>query len=389
MHRIITRVGCMALTAFLLAASMSARSLPRQDILMPRVSSKVLKRSPYELTIHLTVDGRPMTIDRTGVCSLILTRYHNWPVPSRTSWQWSDDIPYATAVILPDREGVVIQLPELCFWPQRGQTGRQERATAPLITQATLAQFIPTVIWIRDAHHVDSFELYTPSKGGTRGPRHAWVNSISVRLPGSESHTTPATPDETALANRFSLTHLASGSVNYVAHAAYVWPVAAWDKDPVARTYFARHKGLLFIPAPGSPLVEPPDVANVYGVLLKHRNIGRLGLAGGISYEVPMVFKGGAWVLDPKLRGVEIYYDYSEVQQVPGQRYYHIVVKRAGWGTEAPLAYKGFTLFPPMYARQRKRYLQTHADVKQITDGRLFDPEASVLIGVGFFEMSR
>lgn len=78
----------------------------------------------------------------------------------------------------------------------------------------------------------------------------------------------------------------------------------------------------------------------------RRSNIVQPGLAGGISYEVPMVW-------------------------------------------EAPLAYKGFTLFPPMYARQRKRYLLTHTDVKQITDGRLFDPQASVLIGVGLFEMSR
>ena len=356
---------------------------------MPRVSSKVLRRSQYELTIHLSVDGHPMTIDRTGVCSLILTRYHNWPVPARTSWQWSDDIPYATAVILPDHEGVVIQLPELCFWPQRGQSGRQQRATAPLITQATLAQVVPTVIWTRDARHIDSFELYTSIKGGTIGPRHAWVSSISVRVPGPESHATPATADEAALANRFSLTHLAGGGVNYVAHAAYVWPVSAWDEDPVARSYFARHPGLLFIPARGSPLVEPPDVANVYDVLMKHRNVVHAGLAGSIFYQVPMVRKGNDWVLDPKLRGVQIYYDYSEVQRVPGQRYYRVVVKRTGWGTEAPLTYKGFKLFAPMNGKQRKLYLQSHTDVKQVRDGRLFDPQASVLIGVGFFEMSR
>ena len=354
---------------------------------MPRVSTKVLRRSPYELTVHLTVDGRPMTIDRPGVCSLVLTRYHNWPVPARSSWQWSDDIPYATAVILPDHEGVVIHLPELCFWPQRGETGRQQRATAPLITQATLAQVIPTVIWTRDVRHIDSFELYTSIKTGRLGPRHVWVDSIGVRVPGSGSHPTPPTPEEVALAKRFS--NLTGGGVNYVAHAAYVWPVSGWDQDPVARAYFARHKGLLFIPARGSPLVEPPDVANVYGILMKHRNVIHSGLANGILHEVPMVRQGNDWLLDPKLRGVEIYYAYSEAQRVPGQRYYRVVIKRAGGGTDAPLTYKGFKLFPPMNRRQRKRYLQSHTDVKQLTEGSLFDPEASVLIWVGSFEMSR
>jgi len=381
------QAGCIAL-ALLLAVSTRADSFPWQYSNAPGVSSKVIKRTPYELIIHLMVDGHPMTFDRRGVCSLVVTRYHNWPTPARSSWQWSDDIPYAVAAILPDHEGVIIQLPELCFWPYRGESGRQERATAPLISQAALARVIPQVIWTRDVRHIDSFELYTPIKSGVLGPRHAWINSISVRVPDSESHPTAATPEEVALAQRFSLSHLGGGGVDYVAHAAYVWPVSAWDKDPVARTYFSKHKRLLFIPARGSPLVESSDVANVYGALLRHVTVVP-GLANAVLYEVPMVREGDDWVLDPTRRGVRTYYEYSEVQPVPGQRYYRTVVKRAGWGTEAPLTYKGFKLFAPMYRRQRERYLQSHTDIKQIMEGRLFDPEASALIGVGIFEMSR
>lgn len=384
---IITRVIYGALAA-LLAVSTSARSPPWPNAMMPRVTSQIIAQAPYELTILLTVDGHPMTIDRSGVCSLVVTRYHNWPVPATSSWQWSDDIPYAAAVILPDHEGIVIQLPELCFWPYRGETRRQERATPPLIDHVTLARTIPTVIWIKDVRHIDSFELYTSIKDGAVGPRHVWVNSISVTPPGVGLHPTPATSEEASLAKRFSLSHLEGGNVNYVAHAAYVWPVSAWSKDPVALTYFAQHKGLLFVPARGSPQLESPDVASVYNILLKHLNVVP-GVANATLYEIPMVRRGNDWVLDPKLRGVRVYYDYSEVQRVPGQRYYRIVIKRPGWGTEAPLTYKGFKLFSPMYRRQRELYLQSHTDIKEVTDGRLFDPQSSVLIGVGVFEMSR
>lgn len=388
MLRIITRVGCGALAA-LLAAGTNAQPLPWTGAPAPRVISKVIRRSPYELSIHLTVNGHPLTLDRSGVCSLVVTRYHDWPVPARSSWQWSDDIPHAAAVILPDQEGFVIQLPELCFWPRPGETGREQRAKPPLISQGTLDRFIPTVVWTRNARHIDSFEMYTAITGGALPSRHVRVNSIGVRAPGSQSHPIPATAAETALAERFNSAYLNGAGATYVAHAAYVRPVSGWEKDLQARTYFARHGGLLFIPAPGSPLAEPPDVANVYRALSKHLNIVDWGPAGAASYEVPMVLKGNDWVLDPSQRGVRIYYRYSEVQRVPGQRYYRIVIKRPGWGPEAPLLYKGFRLYPPMNGRQRTRYLQAHQDVRQVTDGRLFDPEASVLIGVGVFEMSR
>lgn len=405
--RLASRVGYGALAALL---ALSARVACAQ---VPSVSTDITRRTPYELTIHLTVDGRPMTADRTGMCQYTVQRFHDAPTRIGSIGRWADDLPGAIALVLPDQEGVVIELPNLCPGAPAhpGESDRELQAASPLIAAATLAHYTPAAIWIPDVRHIDSFELYPSIQAAPDAPLHVRVSNIGVSSPAANSHPPPATPGEAALARRFGWTQLANAhDVNYVAHVAYVFPESRWGRSPLAKEFFATQHHLFVLPPFNSSGIDPryksvlediwhradsdDPVGNSVGIAAGYM-FGLPPLRGSYNeydqayYEVPLARAGSGWVLDPKRRGIRIYYDYSEIQPVPGQRYFQTVVKCPGWGPDAPLTYGGIKLYPAMNDRQKRLYLQRHPDVSTVTDGTLFDPRTRVLIRVGYAEISR
>lgn len=372
---------------------------------VPSVSTEVTQRAPYELIVHLVVDGHRLSIDRSGACEYAVHRYHNAPTRIESIGQWSDGLPGAIALILPDQEGVVVELPSLCpgVWAHSGELKRQVRATSPLIPSSTLAHYTPAAIWIRDVRHIDSFELYPSIETGPHARMHVRVRNIEVSSLATDSHPMTSTPQEIALAERFGWTQLADVHTTYVAHAAYVLPVSDWRQDVIIRKYISKHRGILILPARASPEVMKVRRAIVSHINNIHARVGyakgavfgvpplngHYGPADTEYYEIPMIRNGRAWELDPRRRGIRLYYDYSEIKRATGERFYQTIVKCPDCGPDEPLTYKGIKLYPIMNGRRRKLYLESHAAVKSITDGSLFDPDASVLITVGYFEISR
>lgn len=407
------RVGLASRAGYRALAALLALGAGAACAQVPSVSTEVTRRTPYELTVHLTVDGRPMEIDRAGMCQYTVQRYHNAPTRIGSIGQWTDGLPGATALILPDREGIVIELPNLCPGaPARaGESDREVRAASPLIATATLAHYIPAAIWIRDVRHIDSFELYPSIQAAADAPLHVRVSNIGVSPPAAARHPVSARPEEVALAQRFGWTQLANAhNVNYVAHVAYVYPQSRWGESTLAREFFATQRHLFVLPPFNSPGIDPRYKSvgqDIWHRALADDPVGNsVGIAAGYTfglpplrgsyntddqayYEVPMAHVGNNWVLDPKLRGIRIYYDYSEIQPVPGERYFRTAIKRPGWGPDAPLTYEGVTLYPAMNSRQKRLYLQRHPDIARVTDGTLFDPRTRVLIRVGYAEISR
>lgn len=380
---------------------------------VPSVTRQVTRRTPYELTLHLTVDGRPIGIDRTGTCQYTVERYHNAPTRIGSIGQWSDGLPGAIALILPDQEGVVVELPNLCpgGWVHPGESAREVQAASPLIGAATLADYTPAVIWMRDVRHIDSFELYPSIQADPEAPLHVRVRDTSVSPPAPQAHPVSATPEEMALAERFGWTQFTNAhNVNYVAHIAYVDPESHWGKSTLAREFFSTQHHLLVLPPFNSPDVDPRYKSVEQDILHKALADDPIGNSVGIAaaysfgmppprgsynpddeayYEIPLARTTDGWVLNPKLRGVRIYYDYSEIQAVPGQRYFQTVIKRPGWEPYEPLTYAGVKLYPAMNSRQKRLYLERHPDVSRVTDGTLFDPKTGALIHVGYAEISR
>ncbi|HEX5208327.1 MAG TPA: hypothetical protein VFW10_11115 [Steroidobacteraceae bacterium] len=380
---------------------------------VPTVSTEVTRRTPYELTIHLIVDGRPMNLDRMGMCQYTVQRYHDAPTLIGSIGGWADGLPGAVALILPDQEGVVIELPNLCpgVVPRPGESNKEVQAASPLIAAATLVHYTPGAIWIRDVRRIDSFELYPSIQAASEAPLHVRVSNISVCPPEIDSHPVPATPGEAALAQRFGWTQLTNAhNVNYVAHVAYVYPESRWGESTLAREFFATQHQFFVLPPFNAPGIDPRYKSvgrDIWQRALSDDPVGNsIGAAVGsifgmpplrgsyneydqAYYEVPLVRAGSTWVLNPKLRGVRIYYDYSEIQRVPGKQYFQTVIKRPGWGPDAPLTYEGVKLYAAMNSRQKRLYLQRHPDVSKVTVGTLFDPRVRVLIRVGLAEISR
>lgn len=407
------RFGLASRAGYEALAALLALSVGVACAQVPSVSTEVTRRTPYELTIHLTVDGRALSIDRTGTCRYTVQRYHDAPTRIGSIGQWADGLPGAIALVLPDREGVVIELPNLCPGapPHAGESDRELRAASPLIAAATLAHYTPAAIWTRDVRHIDSFELYPSIQAAPDAPLHVRVSNIGVSAPATDSHPVSATQEELALAQRFGWTQLANAhNVNYVAHLAYVYPESRWGESALAREFFSTQRHLFVLPPYDAPGIDPKYKSvgeDVWHKALSDDPAGNsLGIGAGYVfgvpplrgsyneydqayYEVPLVRAGSDWVLAPKLRGVRIYYDYSEIQAVPGKRYFQTVIKRPGWGQYAPLTYEGVRLYPPMNSRQKRLYLQRHSDVSRVTDGTLFDPRTRVLIHVGYAEISR
>jgi hypothetical protein len=131
-------------------------------------------RFPVAVTIEMTVDGSPVTLDRRIACQRLLSRSDLARAPAndpRIDYHWMPNLK-SFGQMLGEGSGVFAITPDICreLAPPGQRSG----------TSVHVEGYIPLVGWTATAATLDSFELYTNGTAFTRPEARVHLDRVAI-----------------------------------------------------------------------------------------------------------------------------------------------------------------------------------------------------------------